>query len=95
MDYLKDAGIDGLIADEAIKRLEDDEPDGRPKVNRVAPIFTFLKQTGAVQQIGRRATRNGKSATVFSLVSEYEIILKEQNANSKNPNLFCQGTNGL
>jgi hypothetical protein len=51
---------------------EEEDADGKPKVNCVAPVFTFLKKAGVVQVVGRRTTRNGKSAKAYRLVSEYK-----------------------
>lgn len=76
--YLRDAGSLGLIADEGVKRLEEEDHDGKPKVNSVAPVFTFLKKAGAVEVVGSRSTRNGKSAKAYQLVSDYEQILNAQ-----------------
>ena len=95
VQYLKDAGLKGLIADEGIERMEREDADGKPKVNCVAPIFTSLKKVGAIQAIGRRLTRHGSTATVYTLVPNYEQILRNleeyEQSHDSDSDLLCAG----
>lgn len=74
--YLFDAGDRGLLADEAIAIREEENGDGKPAVNQVAPIFSRFKKYGIAIWKGKRPTRLGSIAHVHVLVANARDIFR-------------------
>jgi len=74
--WLLDNAVSGLTADEAVALMENEDQDGKPKVNCVAPAFTQFKQSGITTQLGTRKTRNGSSANVHFLAPNAEALFE-------------------
>lgn len=62
----------GMIADEGVERMEQEDGDGRPKVNQVAPVLSAFKRFGIVRWSRTRETRSGGTAHVNILTETSE-----------------------
>ena len=72
-ECLHSAGTAGIIADTAVRLLEERDGDGKPKVNKVAPAFTNFKDLGIAEETGfTTQTRNGGSAKLLRLTANAE-----------------------
>lgn len=71
MRFLKSSPV---TADECAMYCEEEDNDGKPKINSCAPVLTKFKEDGIVALVGRRPTRNGSSARVHALTDQGQAI---------------------
>lgn len=75
----------GFTSDEATLRVEEEDADGVPKTNKVAPALSKFKDDGIVEWRGKRLTRNKSLANVNYLVENARARFAA--AYSRNPSL--------